>query len=373
MPASPSLTPSQEPPASSGHVARVSLRLRVLALVAAANVVVFGAGLAHLSTLLRDAEEQAEREYSVRGRYALESAINERGELRVAQILTWPFWGAFSDAVITDLHARGVSLNPVGSAQRDATFDREGIQRAIEDAVRRRESVPIAGGRAMAILDDRGRAWGGVWFRVGEAAGTSSLWTLLPWFFGSTLLLFGGTFWVLRRYVLQPVGELAEAAGRVRRGDLGVTVELPPHRDELTDLMDTFNHMTAEVKDFHDHLEVEAHEARRAAFAAEAAALRQRRLAAMGELAAGIAHEINNPLGGMLNAVDVLDREGLASEKRARYHELLRGGLQRIQATVAGLLRFTPRAAPHAPLDLAGPVQDAIALMHHGRARRASR
>lgn len=63
MPASPSLTPSQEPPASSGHVARVSLRLRVLALVAAANVVVFGAGLAHLSTLLRDAEEQAEREY----------------------------------------------------------------------------------------------------------------------------------------------------------------------------------------------------------------------------------------------------------------------------------------------------------------------
>jgi signal transduction histidine kinase len=284
----------------------------------------------------------------------------------VAQILSWPYWEAFNDAVISDLNPHGVSLNPVGSLGRGAAFDREGVEWGMRKAVERREPVMVADGRALPIVDARGRAWGGVWFRVEDVRGSLSLWQgLLPWFFASTLLLFFGTFSVLRRYVLQPVGELAAAAQRVRAGDLGVNVDLPAHRDELADLMATFNHMTAEVKGFHDHLEVEVDEAKRKAFEAEAAALRQRRLAAMGELAAGIAHEINNPLGGMLNAVDVLEREGLAPEKRARYLELVRGGLQRIQTTVAGLLRFTPRSATLAAVDLAQPVSDAVALLAH--------
>lgn len=364
MPA-PTDTRTEDAPAPVPRAARVSLRLRVLSWVAAINVVVFGAGLWHLSQKLEHQRDLGEQLAGERILDNLRTSIRD-GELRVAQILAWPRWDSFSDAVISDLNPFGVRLNPVGSVERDPLFDRAGVEEAMRRAVREREPVLIEGGSAMAIYDQAGRTWGGVWFRLDAARHATPLWgSLLPWFFASTLLLFLGTYSVLSRYVLQPVGELARAAGRVRRGDLGVTVDLPPHRDELVDLMDTFNHMTAEVKDFHDHLEVEAQEARRAAYEAEAAALRQRRLAAMGELAAGIAHEINNPLGGMLNAVDVLDRDDLEPQKRGRYHALLRGGLERIQSTVAGLLRFTPRSANHAPLALVEPTRDAIDLLKH--------
>jgi signal transduction histidine kinase len=101
----------------------------------------------------------------------------------------------------------------------------------------------------------------------------------------------------------------------------------------------------------------------------EAMAMRERRLAAMGELAAGIAHEINNPLGGLQNAVEELRRDELASERRRQYLELLARGLARIGETVNRLRRFTPREGPFEPVDLAAVAHDALELVQH-RARR---
>jgi two-component system C4-dicarboxylate transport sensor histidine kinase DctB len=126
--------------------------------------------------------------------------------------------------------------------------------------------------------------------------------------------------------------------------------------------------MTVEVRDAEERLAREVREATAKARQAEAAAMTQRRLAATGELAAGIAHEINNPLGGLQNAVEVLARGSLPAPKREQYFELLRAGLERIRATVGQLLRFTPRhtnAAPLRPLRVERPIQDALALVRH--------
>src|SRR5262249_35837030 len=112
-------------------------------------------------------------------------------------------------------------------------------------------------------------------------------------------------------------------------------------------------------------LEREVARATEKARAAEAAAMTQRRLAATGELAAGVAHEINNPLGGLLNAAESLSRENLPEAKRAQYESLLRNGLERIQATVGRLLRLAPRQAKPQPVALVQPVIDAIALVQH--------
>ena len=120
MPAS--TTSSNEPPQRG---ARVSLRLRVLTLVATVNFVVFGAGLFYLSQRLADERASAQQDYVDRILYTLRSSISPEGELRVAQILSWPYWEAFNDAVISDLNPHGVSLNPVGSLGRGASFDRE--------------------------------------------------------------------------------------------------------------------------------------------------------------------------------------------------------------------------------------------------------
>ena len=79
------------------------------------------------------------------------------------------------------------------------------------------------------------------------------------------------------------------------------------------------------------------------------------RLAALGQLATGMAHEINNPLGGLITALDTLDHHGDRPEVRQQTIALLRRGLDDIgrvvRTTLAGHRGATdPR--PLAPGDL---------------------
>jgi signal transduction histidine kinase len=172
-------------------------------------------------------------------------------------------------------------------------------------------------------------------------------------------------WWLLSRLVVRPLASLATAADRVAEGDWSVRVAASGAEDEIARTATAFNRMATEVGEYQAQLESRVLEALQRVRKAEERLAIAQRLAATGKLASGIAHEINNPLGGMRNAVRALGRGDLDAQKTAEYLDLVLDGLARIEDTVKKVLSFTPRSAKPRPVVMTEVVQKAIALARH--------
>jgi signal transduction histidine kinase len=103
-------------------------------------------------------------------------------------------------------------------------------------------------------------------------------------------------------------------------------------------------------------------QAEREALAAELA--NQEQLAMLGRLASSMAHEVNNPLGGLMNAVDTLDAHGEDPSARVRTIDLLRRGLRGIQQVVRAAL-VTYKSEHHTRNLTNADLQDLRFLIQH--------
>lgn len=358
----------------------VSLRVAVIGFVALVNLAVFAGGLLWTMRAEKSLDQQRGKAHSELLGTLVGTLIDARGNLRSAGLLRWEHWDEwFQDVQIAhfpDLApaergqprrpSLGLQINPLGAAKRDGSFDGPEVLRAMRRAAESRERVAVQGGVALPVVLPNGNRWGGCWMRALPTKDDGGFFReLLPWFIASTLLLTFSTFGLIRNLVLNPVHRLVVAAERIGRGDLGARVGQVTRRDEIGQLMRSFDAMADDVQGFQERLEREVDEATRAARAAEAAAMTQRRLAATGELAAGVAHEINNPLSGLMNATQVLAREDLSPGKRREYLDLVASGLERIRGTVGRLLRLAPRETVTAPVQLRAPLGDALGLVRH--------
>jgi len=74
--------------------------------------------------------------------------------------------------------------------------------------------------------------------------------------------------------------------------------------------------------------------------------LNAEKLASIGKLAAGVAHEINNPLGGILNCLYNLRKKSVSLERATEYLASMEEGLRRVQKIVRQLLDFSQQHDP---------------------------
>ena len=92
----------------------------------------------------------------------------------------------------------------------------------------------------------------------------------------------------------------------------------------------------------------------------------QQRLAAVGEMAAGIAHEIRNPLASMSGSIQVLRQELPLSEDQAQLMDIVLRESERLNDTIRSFLAYArPQKFAVARLDVAKVVQDAALLLRN--------
>ncbi len=87
------------------------------------------------------------------------------------------------------------------------------------------------------------------------------------------------------------------------------------------------------------------------------------RLASIGQLAAGVAHEINNPLGGILNCLYNIRKGTLTPERAQEYLHFMEDGLQRVQRIVRQLLDFSQQRDLELVLADLHPILDRVVVL----------
>lgn len=170
--------------------------------------------------------------------------------------------------------------------------------------------------------------------------------------FALAILLAAAVGLWITRFILRRVGALQGGARRVGAGDLDARIGLTGH-DEFAELGAAFDQMTNSL----------AH--------GQAALVRSQKLAAIGQVAAGVAHEINNPLSVLLGYVKILRKQGgAAAPDELRIIEDEAVLCQRIVQELLDLAR--PQPLDVAPVDLSDLAREAVERLDetgalHGR------
>ncbi|GAB4362061.1 MAG: ATP-binding protein [Deltaproteobacteria bacterium] len=156
-----------------------------------------------------------------------------------------------------------------------------------------------------------------------------------------TALLMAAGFLIvllLSRRFIGPVTQLANTMENAPGDTLDIRVPVRG-QDELALLADRFNRMIDRIRQANEELR-KTHEK----------LAQSEKLASLGVLAAGVAHEINNPLGGIFNCLRMLERGGEDPAQREKYLGLAKEGMERIEATVSKLL-WMARKPEHRPVE----------------------
>jgi len=186
-------------------------------------------------------------------------------------------------------------------------------------------------------------------WRVGEVVGINSVSVPLDaafeeakksainaFLFGfiSLSFLFIALFITFRQIVTKPIDNLSKIFKGISMGQESLGKEIPiDRRDEIGDLTKSFNTLARHLLEAQERLKKTAE--------IEKQLIETEKLAVIGQLSAGVAHEINNPLGGMKLCFNNLLNTTMDDAARKEHIEVINSGFNRIQNIVKQLLDFS--------------------------------
>lgn len=202
-----------------------------------------------------------------------------------------------------------------------------------------------------------------------------SLWLTLA----VMLVVSAGTVALVYRIVRRPVVKLVEGTQRIAQGDLDTRIDVRS-RDELGQLAAAFNGMTSdlhkareEANQWSQQLEQKVVEKTAELGRIQRQVLLMEKMASLGKLAATVAHELNNPLGGILNYAKLVERvlrdetlDEAAKRDIQHYLVAIQQESRRSGDIVRNLLLFArPSRASFAPVRISQIIDRSILLINH--------
>jgi len=163
----------------------------------------------------------------------------------------------------------------------------------------------------------------------------------------AVLLLSWILYIILIRQVTRPILALSQAVERIASGDLGAQIQ-PGGPDELGILVKRFNDMANSLKTAQERL---VHSAK---------------LASVGEMVAGISHELNNPLSGLIGQAEYLSSKLGPDHGGKEELDFILTEARRMKQTLAqlrGLIK--PADAEKTTIDMNHLIQDVFLLLRH--------
>ncbi|HEY3818422.1 MAG TPA: HAMP domain-containing sensor histidine kinase [Polyangiaceae bacterium] len=239
-------------------------------------------------------------------------------------------------------------------------------------------------GRALEVLSPSGDVAVVTRVRFDDAgAASASLVRLVALYmltFALALSVFA--YFALTRLIVRPIEHLVDAADRVASGARTLRVPRSGAR-ELIELGTSVQSMTAKLIAEEAKLLLkidELTETTTRLTQAQAQLVRSERMASVGRLAAGVAHEIGNPIAALMGMEDLLLDGDLPPETQRDFVQRMRKETDRIHTILRDLLDFArPEQAtdsagtPPSPADVRSVVGDVVALVKPQKSFRAAR
>ncbi len=184
-------------------------------------------------------------------------------------------------------------------------------------------------------------------------------------FDGIILILFG--FFLLSRYLVGPINKLIKLTENISEGNLTQTPLFLSDKNEIGKLSAALNTLSVNLKQEKEKIQEQfekLEEQNRELQQAHNEIIHAEKLASVGRLAAGIAHEIGNPIGIILGYIHMLRDKNTSEKERADYLERMEKETERVNTIVRDFLDFSrPGKQNIRKLDLNTIIKEAIALV----------